>query len=185
MGRSNVFDNHLLLFQRVVQRNGAKWTLVLPGFDALTNDRLGGAAIMRLQFETIKHGRIVTGGNHYAADGAQGFDGKRDGRRRRRHGSQRDLEAVTGEDLRRPGRELVREKSPIVTDHGPLLRSLNGRGIPIIRRGLGHAFHVLERKILGDDRPPAVGSKPDLPHDFNSGFAPVRPRSSAFCAAPP
>ena len=186
MGRPDVFEEDLFLLQRVPERDSANGNSVEPGFHALANDRFSRAAIMSFQFESVKNGRIVARCDHDAADGALGLDGEGDRGSGRRLRGEGDLKTVPGQDFRRSSGKLVGEKAPVEADNRFLLGARDRVEVPVIRRGLGHAVDVRERKILGDHRPPAVRSEPDLSHDsFTSCGLPARPQSSASCAAPP
>ena len=85
-------------------------------FNGLARFRIARTAVIRLELEAVENRRIVAGGNHHAADGAQIFDGERNRRRRRRFGRKDDLKMISGENF---GRELcksVGEKPAVIAD---------------------------------------------------------------------
>ena len=164
MNGTDALDQDALLPERVRRQAGANRSAVQQGFHALADERLRRSAIMSFQLEAIERRWIVAGRNHHAANRPVSFDRQRNGGRRRRFGSQCYRKPVSRQDLRNAARKLVGEKASIVPDHGLMVCSINRVGVPIVRRGLRHAFDVSESKIIGDDRPPAVGSKLDLSH---------------------
>ena len=78
-----------------------------------------------------------------------------------RHGvrGERDRDVVGEDDLGRRHREVLRREAPVVGEDDAL------RLLPspdhVARDAIGAAAHVLEREILGDARPPAVGAEDD------------------------
>src|SRR5262249_47161372 len=158
----------------------------------LAERRFGGTAVVRLELESVKGGRVVAGGDHHTANRAPRFDSVRNGRGRGRLRGEHDGKAIATKDLRRAPGELIGEKAPIITnDHAPG-GSLDRMEVPVIRRGLGDPLQVGEGEVLGNNRPPTVGSELNLAHPWtpSSGrsdwFACVAsPRISRASAAPP
>ena len=125
---------------------------------------------MRLELEAIEAGRIVAGGDHHAADGAEIFHGEGNARRRRRFRREDDLEIVSGKNFGGNLRKTVGEKTAVVADNDFRLAPENFRfgisnfGFPEICRGLRDAGDVGKGKIFRDDRAPAVRAEFDLCH---------------------
>ncbi len=139
-------------------------------FDGLAFVGTAGAAVMRFEFEAVENRRIVTGGNHHAANRAQLFD--REGNRRRgcRFRRENNLKTVASQDLGGSLGETVGEKPAIKTDNDNGLASVefgirnSEFGVPIVCGGLRDARDVYKVEILRDDRAPAVRAEFDLSH---------------------
>ena len=54
----------------------ANWIFVQETFNRLARFRIARTAVIRLELEAVENGRVVAGGNHHAADGAQVFHGE-------------------------------------------------------------------------------------------------------------
>ena len=59
----------------------------------------------------------MAGGNHHPANGAQGLDGKRNGRRRRRLRREHDLKTISGQNFSGGSRKSVRKKPAVKADN--------------------------------------------------------------------
>ena len=85
-------------------------------FDGLAGFRIAGAAVERFEFEAVENRRIVAGGNHHAADGVLGLDGKGNRRRRRRLRREHDLKTVAGQNFGGGLRKAVGKKPAVKAD---------------------------------------------------------------------
>src|SRR5690242_11492988 len=103
-------------------------------------------------------------GDHHSTDRALSFDSEGDGRRWRGGWRKDDLETVCGEDLRGAASEGIREESAIVTDDHFLFGAWGWISEPISGGGLSDTLNVGKREILGNNRPPTVGSELDCRH---------------------
>jgi hypothetical protein len=56
-------------------------------------------------------------------------------------------------------REVLRGEAPVVADDDAPVRRA-GR-LEVLGHAAGAAAHVVEGEVLGDGRPPAIGSEPD------------------------
>ncbi len=107
MRRAHIGDLDLAGLAGLGDRSGLDWVTVEKTFDRLARRRIAGAAVMRLELETVEDGRIVAGREHHAADGAQMLDGKGNRRRGRGCGREHDLKIISGKNLRCRFREAV------------------------------------------------------------------------------
>src|SRR5262249_35737892 len=106
--------------------------------------------------------RIVAGGNHDAASGAQIFYGVGERRCRRIVVGQLDWDSGARDDLRR------RLSKPAGAETGVVAYDDSATRIFIFQdvrsNGASHAAHVLEGEIVGDNAAPTVGSKFNFVH---------------------
>src|SRR6185369_10946611 len=99
MRRADVGDLDLTGLNSFGKRRGFDRIPVEKTFNGFARFRITGAAVIRLELEAIEARWIVAGGDHHTADSVQMFDGKGNGRRRRRLGRKDDLKAVPGENF--------------------------------------------------------------------------------------
>ena len=165
MRRSDIGDLYPAIFDGVGQRQVFDRMAAQEAFNRLARFRIARTAVIRLEFETVENRRIVAGGNHHAADGAQIFDGERNRRRRRRFGREHDLKMISGQDFGGDLRKPVGKKTPVIADNNFVFRfPLSAFRFPIIRRRLCDARDVGKSEIFRDDRAPAVRAKFNLCH---------------------
>ena len=146
MRRADVLDGNLELRSCGVAE--LRRIFVQKTFDGLARFGIAGAAVIRLEFEAVENRRIVAGGNHHAADGAQMFDGEGNRRRRRRFRREDDLKIVAGQNFGGDLREAVGEKPAVIADDGFQFTSKDFRlrtsdfRLPIVRRRLRDARDI-------------------------------------------
>ena len=164
MRGAHVSDNDLLLSQGLGKRSCSDRAAIEKALHGLAGGRVAGSAVIRFEFEAVKDGGIVTGGNHHAADGALVFHRKGDRGCGCRHGRQHHLEIICGKHLRGAPAELIREKAAVIADDDSFLGTGRRMRAPIISRGLGNTGDIGEGKILSNNRTPTVRAKFDLNH---------------------
>lgn len=85
-------------------------------FHGLAFFRAAGAAKMRLEFEAVKDGRIMAGGDHYATDRAKVFYREGNAGRRRGFWREDDLKSVSGKNFGGDPRETRGQKAAVIAN---------------------------------------------------------------------
>src|SRR5437016_13433309 len=113
MGGANVLEQDTLVPGCLGQIDSGHLIAIQETFNSLASRWLGRAAVIRFELEAVEARRIVTGGNHYAADRSLLLDRQRDRRGRSRLRGQHDAKAVARKHVRSALAECVRAKTPI------------------------------------------------------------------------
>jgi hypothetical protein len=101
----------------------------------------------------------MAGGNDDSASGLMGQDTVTDDRGGRGPGTEIYLDAITGDYLGGGGGEVLGGKAGIIADdNAPPGQSLLFQEVG---DALGTVAYVFKGKVLGDNRPPAVGAELD------------------------
>ena len=130
-----------------------------PGLDRGEDLGTGGRTGRCLDLEPVVDPRVVARGDHDAGRGAPLHDLERAHLGRHGLARQRDRDAAGEEHLGGGCREMLRREPPVEGhDHAPRGRSLL---FHVVGDTIGAAPHVLERELVGDPRPPAVGAEDD------------------------
>lgn len=85
-------------------------------FHGLAFFRAAGAAKMRLEFEAVKDGRIMAGGDHHATDRAKFFYCEGNAGRRRGFWRENDLKPVSVKNFGGDPRKTVGQKAAVVAN---------------------------------------------------------------------
>ena len=119
----------------------------------------GRGAGRRLDLEAVVDPRVVARGDDDAGRGAALDDLVRAHLGRDGADGERDRDVVGQQDLGGGRGEVLRGEPPVVGDDDAL-RLLAPLG-DVVRDAVGAAADVLEREVVGDPRPPAVGAEDD------------------------
>jgi hypothetical protein len=129
-------------------------------FDALGDVGQRRAAVVGLELDAVKDGRVVAGGEHHRALHPALDDRVR--RCRRRHRARRDehREAIATQHLRRRLREHLRQRATVIRHQHALARRL--RLLQMTRQRVRHQAHIRNCEIVGDYAAPTLRAEPYL-----------------------